>query len=82
MAKVFLSLQAKKDFKKIPSKDKLKIRKKLSLLKTNPLAGKKLVGRLKGFYSLRIWPYRAVYFVKKNRQVWVVHILHRQKAYK
>lgn len=82
MAKVFLSNQAKRDAKKIPSKDKLKIRKKLKVLETNPYAGKKLGGELKEYYSLKIWPYRAIYLIKKNKEVWVVHIAHRQRAYK
>ena len=82
MTKVSLSNQAKKDSKKIPSKDKLKIRKKLKSLETNPYAGKKLGGELKGYYSLKIWPYRAVYLILKNKKVWIVHITHRQRAYK
>ena len=82
MTTVFLSAQAQKDLKRIPSKDRLKIRKKLTLLENEPSAGKRLGGKLKGFYSLRIWPYRAIYLIKKNKEVWVTHILHRQKAYK
>lgn len=82
MAKVFISSQAQKDFIKIPRKDKLRIRQKLKILGEEPFAGKKLSGKLKRFYSLRIWPYRAIYLVKKNREVWIVHILHRRRAYK
>ena len=82
MAKVFLSTQAKKDSKKISQKDRLKIRKKLKILEDNPYFGKKLGGKLKGHYSLRIWPYRAVYLIKKNKEVWVTHILHRKEVYK
>lgn len=81
MAKVFIASQAQKDFEKIPRKDQAKIRKGLSLLQEQPLAGKKLKGKLKGLYSLRIWPYRAIYLIQNN-QVWVVHFLHRQGAYK
>ena len=82
MAKVFFSAQAQKDFKRIPQKDRLKIQKKLTLLENDSLAGKKLAGKLKEFYSLRIWPYRAIYLTKGGKEIWVVHILHRQKAYK
>jgi addiction module RelE/StbE family toxin len=82
MFKVFLSAQAQKDAKKIPLKEKTKIRKKLSLLETDPYSGKKLTGKLSGYYSLKIWPYRAIYLVKKNQEVWVVHLLHRQGVYK
>jgi addiction module RelE/StbE family toxin len=82
MFKVFLSAQAQKDSKKIPPKDKQKIFKKLSSLETAPYSGKKLSGKLSDYYSLKIWPYRAIYLVKKNKEVWVVHLLHRQGVYK
>ena len=82
MGKVFLTDQAQKELLKLPSREKLKIQKKLLALESNIVAGKRLVGKLSGFYSLKIWPYRVVYLVKKNKEVWVVHILHRQGAYK
>lgn len=82
MAKVFLSAQAERDARRFPAKDKEKIRRKLELLEENPYAGKKLGGELRGYYSLKIWPYRAIYLIKKNKEVWIVHILHRQRAYK
>lgn len=82
MTKVFLSAQAQRDSRKIPKKDRLKIRKRLRLLESNPYSGKKLGGKLEGYYSLKIWPYRAIYLIKENKEVWVVHLLHRQEAYK
>lgn len=82
MGKVFLTDQAQKELLKLPSREKLKIQKKLLTLESNAFVGKKLVGKLSGFYSLKIWPYRAVYLVKENKEVWVVHILHRQGVYK
>lgn len=82
MAKVILTPQAQRDLKKIPKKDKLKIRQKLFSLEDNPYGGKKLGGKLKGFYSLKIWPFRAIYLIKKNKEVWITHIQHRQKAYR
>ncbi len=82
MFKVFLSAQAQKDSRKIPPREKTKIRKKLTILKANPYSGKKLTGKLAGYYSLKIWPYRAIYLIKKNKEVWIVHLLHRQGVYK
>lgn len=82
MGKVFLTEQAKKELLKLPSSEKMKIQKKLLSLESNILAGKKLMGKLSGFYSLKTWPYRAIYLVKENGEVWVVHILHRQGVYK
>lgn len=83
MAKVFITPQAQREYQKLPRRERIKIRQKLTELEENPLAGKKLVGKLTGFYSLRVWPYRAIYLIAKgNKEVWVVHILHRQGAYK
>lgn len=81
MAIVYLTSQAQKDLKKISVEGQKKIRKKLLILKENPKAGKKLSGKLAGSYSLKAWPYRIVYCLKKS-QPWVVHISHRQQAYK
>lgn len=80
MTQVILTPQAQKDLKKIPLKEKLKIHRKLTLLKTDPFLGKRLKGKLKGYFSLRIWPYRAIYVII-NKTVWIVHITHRQQAY-
>lgn len=82
MAKVFIVPQAQKEHQKLPRRERIKIRQKLTELEENPFAGKKLVGKLTDFYSLRIWPYRAIYLVKKNKEIWIVHILHRQGVYK
>lgn len=82
MAKLFLSTQAIKDTKRIPEVEKRKIRKKLDTLETDPFIGKKLGGELAGYYSLKVWPYRIIYLIKKNGEVWITHILHRQGAYK
>ncbi len=82
MAKVLITLQAQKEYQKLPSKERLKIHRKLNELRINPLAGKKLVGKLAGLYSLKIWPYRAIYLIKKKNEIWVVSILHRQGAYR
>ncbi|MBL7159258.1 type II toxin-antitoxin system RelE/ParE family toxin [Candidatus Microgenomates bacterium] len=82
MVKVILTPQAQRDLRKIPKKDKLKIRQKLKLLEDDPFEGKKLGGKLKKLYSLRIWPYRAIYLIKKNKEVWIIYIQHRQRVYK
>lgn len=82
MPKVFFSEQSIKDSKKIPEVEKKKLKKKISLLETEPILGKKLSGELEGYYALRAWPYRIIYLIKKNGEIWITHILHRQGAYK
>ena len=78
---VTLSKQALADYKTIPKSDQNKIKRQLSVLQVEPLAGKKLSGKLKKHYSLRAWPYRVLYIIE-NKEVWIVHIMHRQDVYK
>lgn len=81
--KVFLSDEATKQYSKLTINDKSKIDKKLLLLESNPLEGKKLSGQLAGTRSLKAWPYRIIYFIDKSRnEIWIASILHRQGAYK
>ncbi|PIS08953.1 hypothetical protein COT75_03760 [Candidatus Beckwithbacteria bacterium CG10_big_fil_rev_8_21_14_0_10_34_10] len=81
MNQVILTPQAQKDLKKIPTKKRLKIKKKAELLKDNLHGGKKLSGDLKNYYSLKIWPYRIIYQIIKKK-VWIIHVQHRQGVYK
>ena len=39
-------------------------------------------GKLESQYSLRIWPYRIVYFVDKERDVIITDIRHRKDVYR
>ena len=71
----------KKDLKRIGYSDKKKITKKIELLSTYPLAGKKLQGELRGLRALRAWPYRIVYEIK-NKEIKIYSIIHRQSVYK
>lgn len=67
----------KKDFKKIPEGEQRKIVKTINKkLKKDPEAfGKPLTGNLKGYYRLRIDPYRVIYRIEKNKIiVYIIHI--------
>lgn len=80
--KVALSKDAQKQYKRLPKSQQAKILKKIMGLEQNPNAGKKLEGELKGFRSLRAWPYRILYEVNKAEQRIEVHkIAHRQGVY-
>ncbi len=82
MTTVILSRSAEKELLRLPIKDKKKIVKKIHSLRDEPLAGKLLIGKLKGLFSLRAWPYRIIYELKKPNKIIIHHILHRQKVYK
>ena len=80
---VILSKEANKQYNKIPKSNQIKVKKKLLLLEENPLAGKKLSGKYSKLRSLKSWPYRIIYqILDKEKEVWVVSILHRQGSYK
>jgi mRNA interferase RelE/StbE len=67
----------KQDFKKIPFSNQSRIFKTIhKKLTADPKAfGKALLGDLKGYYRLRVDPYRVVYRVDGNRiTVFVLHI--------
>ena len=73
---------AEKDLKKLPDVVRGKVVDSLLELKTNPFSGKKLKGKLKGFYSLRIWPYRIIYCISnKELVVLIIKIGHRKDVY-
>jgi mRNA-degrading endonuclease RelE of RelBE toxin-antitoxin system len=80
--KLFLTPQAKKDYSKLPVPEQKKVVRKMNLLEGNPLIGKKLSGELGGLRCVRSWPYRIIYHIKQKNEIWVDHILHRQRAYK
>ncbi|MFC1727765.1 type II toxin-antitoxin system RelE/ParE family toxin [Patescibacteria group bacterium] len=82
MARLILSKTAEKNFSKLSVKDRKKVTKKLRFLESDPMSGKKLLGELKGFFSLRAWPYRIIYELKGPKKIIVHHISHRQQAYK
>jgi len=64
MDRVHLSDQSKRDLKKISFNEVKKIERQLLRLEKEPFSGKKLTGKLSGFYSLKAWPYRIIYFIK------------------
>lgn len=79
--KLFITPQAEKQINKLTPKDRKKVDKKLKFLEKNPHSGKKLLGELNKLWSLKVWPYRIIYLIKR-KQIWVVSVLHRQAAYK
>lgn len=81
--KVSLSKDAQKQYERLPKTAQAKIFKKLMGLHENPNSGKKLQGELENFYSLRVWPYRILYKINKDKQrIEVYKIAHRQGSYK
>lgn len=80
---VQFSSPAKKQFKKLPLREKAKILKKIQLLKRDPFIGKKLKGEFEGLRSIKTWPYRIIYhYSSSEKLLFIETIEHRQQAYK
>ena len=83
MYQLRLKPSAKKQLKRLNKKDKIKISKVFLELQKNPFIGKKLEGKFKGSYSLRIWPYRIIYeLYRQHLLIIVIRIGHRGGVYK
>lgn len=83
MFEVIITPQAVRQFKHLPKSEQTKIRKKLTVLESNSLSGKKLSGELAELRSLKAWPYRIIYYTdQKEQNIFITSIIHRQGAYK
>lgn len=83
MAAVYFTAQSRKIFDNIKeTKTRNKIIQGLRKLSQNPCAGKKLRGKLKGTYSLKIWPYRILYEFTPRKDMIVTDIGHRKEVYR
>lgn len=74
---------AEKELKKVSKANQKKFFHVVGFLGEAPFSGKKLSGELKGYYSIRLWPYRILYTLDKQRKIVTIRaIKHRQEAYK
>ncbi len=78
---VRFSPKAEKEFKKLPNRDQKRVSKGLFYLETDPFSGKKLKGEFKGFFSLRVWPYRIIYAIIEVDLVIIIRVGHRKDVY-
>ncbi len=82
MYRVLLSRSAEKDLDRISKQYKPHIFAALFDLRKNPYLGKKLGGKFRDCYSLRVGPYRIIYKLYKTKlTILVIRIGHRQSAY-
>lgn len=83
MYQVIVPKRVKKRIFKIPIDWQRRIYYFLKKLETNPYIGKKLEGEYSECYSLRVWPYRIIYTIKKKELIIeVIEIERRGGAYK
>ena len=75
--------KTRKNLDNFPNDYRIRIRQTLRDIVLDPFSGKKLSGNRKGQYSVRVWPYRIIYVIKKNELiVFVIDIDHRGGVYK
>jgi len=80
---VLLSNQAEKFYKKLLKNVRARIREALITLESQPQAGKRLHGELRGNYSLRVGKLRIIYHIsEKDKTVYVIAIGPRKTIYK
>lgn len=83
MYQVLLAKKAEKDLKKVDKNIKEKALSLLLRLQKDPYLGKKLAGKYKNCYSLRLWPFRIIYEIYKEKEiVLVIRIGHRKDVYR
>ncbi len=87
--KIELTRQAEKAFLRIflriyKRNKKLagKISNVIDELAVNPKYGIPLVGKLKGFWEIRVGDYRIIYFWEKKLTIYVIDIGHRRDVYR
>jgi len=80
---VEVNKKAKKEIERLPTKDRQRVLKALQVLWENPFVGKKLEGEYEDVWTLRVWPYRILYVIYRERvTVVVIRVGHRQGVYK
>lgn len=80
--RVVLKPSAEKAFAKLPRPARLRLLAVLAVLQRDPWRGKKLAGKYRGLYSLRVWPYRIIYIIiRQELLVIIIRIGHRQGVY-
>jgi len=82
MYRIILRKHANKALRKLDKRYRDRVIKAIRLLAQDPYLGKPLQGEFDGKYSLRVWPYRIIYRIYKDRLVvYVISIGHRQGVY-
>lgn len=81
--KLVLKDEAVKRLKRIGSAEKIKAKRKIYSLLSDPFQGKMLMGKLKGLRSVKAWPLRIVYTFDPVEQVIQIETIdYRGRVYK
>ena len=79
---VLLSHQAEKFYKKLKKNIRARVREALTILESQPYAGKRLHGELRQNYSMRVGKLRIIYTVsEKDKTIYIIAIGPRKTIY-
>jgi mRNA interferase RelE/StbE len=80
---VLLTKKAERSLAKAPVAVREKIIRSLTLLETDPFVGKPLKAEFEGLWTLRAWPFRIIYEIKKGKLIVLVLVIaHRKDVYR
>jgi mRNA-degrading endonuclease RelE of RelBE toxin-antitoxin system len=79
---LFLTKTFQKNFQKLPKNIQTKVENSLRKIHLNPYTGKKLLGELEGEFSFRLGKYRIIYFIDREKNIWIETVRHRKDVYK
>lgn len=75
--------RVQKELERLPHKFQERIVAKLYMLATDPSLGKRLQGEFQGLYTVRVWPYRIIYEIKRKEiVVLVLKVAHGKSVYR
>ena len=80
--KLVLLKSVKKIIKMMDEKLRSRVKKSFVVIEENPHIGKKLKGKLQGYYSYKVRPLRIIYRINKQKlEIIVIKTAHRKGAY-
>jgi len=81
--RIVLPKKIEKDYQRLDKQTKLRIWTAFISLSSNPYFGKKLEGKLKDYYAIRVWPHRIIYkIIHRDNTILIIRIGHRQGVYR
>jgi len=79
-SELIFTKESLRKLKQLDRQNQIRIIKELRILEEKPFAGKRLIGRLQGLFSLRVGNYRIIYQVTENKIV-IRTVGHRKTIY-
>jgi addiction module RelE/StbE family toxin len=80
---LYIAPRAKKVIDNLTAHDQVRVNNAIGGILQDPYSAKPLHGKREGQYAVRVWPYRVVYKIyKEKRVILIIEFGHRQGVYK